>query len=194
MRGNKILRNICEFPYQLEATRNKSVSPSRRNHLRVTRSNRGNETTPFRFRTAWENSRHNGILPDLKKIKAKKLPKIKLLFSKRVELKDNTFYNIQVQKNRKNWHLYLIAQNESKEVRNDDYYIDLPRKEARICKKIFGIKRYKDIFNNDYESMVESIRIQDDKLVLLNPNYREIQSRNRDDLSEATDKVNNTIG
>lgn len=186
--GNKILKNICEYPYQLNLSRHKSVSPSSRRSIKsVNRSSRDKETTPFRFRRHNVN-KLNETLPELKKLRAKKLPKIKLVLSKRAELKQNTYYNIQIQKNRKNRHLYLIAQNESKKVRNDDYYIDLPKKEANVCKKIF---------NNDFNTMIESISIQDDKLVLLNPNYTtDDKSRNQDALEGTTGidvQVNNTI-
>lgn len=61
------------------------------------------------------------------------------------EFLDNTFYNIQVQRNRANKHIYLIAQNESDAVKDDDYYIDLPNKEAKLVTKIF---------NKNYESMI----------------------------------------
>jgi hypothetical protein len=93
------------------------------------------------------------------------------LFSKRAELKDNTFYNIQIQKNKRNNHIYLIAQNESTNVTNDDYYIDLPKNQASSVKRIFA---------NDYSSMVDSISIHDEKLVLLYPTYTDT-SRNLDE-------------
>jgi hypothetical protein len=162
------------------------VSPSRRSNLRRSSFSRGNETTPFRFRPKkdWNN---NTLFPDLKKKTMRKIPKIKMLFSKKTQLKEDTFYEIKIQKNRKNNHIYLIAQNASSQVRNDDYYIDLPKKEAKSVKKIF---------NNDYDSMVDSIRIQDNKLVLLNPHYVDDKSRNGEQLEEAEDAnkvVNNTI-
>lgn len=162
------------------------MSPSRGSNLRRSSFSRGNETTPFRFRPKkdWNNST---LFPDLKKKTTRKIPKIKMLFSKRTELKAETFYDIKIQKNRKNKHLYLIAQNASSQVRNDDYYIDLPRKEAKSVKKIF---------NNDYDSIVDSIRIQDNKLVLLNPLYVEDKSRNGELLKQEEDArqtANNTI-
>jgi hypothetical protein len=183
----KLLRNICEYPYQLDYKRHKSVSPSRRSNMRVRRTSRANETTPFRMRKH-KNMNISSILPDLKKVTLRKPSRLRVLCSKRAELRDNTFYNIQIQRNKKNKHLYLIAQNESKEVRNDDYYIDLPNKEAKCIEKIF---------KKDYRSVLDSISIQNNKLVLLNPNYVEPKTRNFEPLEETkTDSeiVNNTIG
>lgn len=150
----KLLKNICEFPYQLN-DRNKTISPKHGKSVRSRSTKRGNLTASFKFRKR-NNSKTNNAFPDLKiKSLIKKLPKIKLLFSKRAELKDNTFYNIQIQKNKRNKHIYLIAQNESRNIRNDDYYIDLPKNQASSVKKIF---------ENNYSSMVDSISIHDDKL------------------------------
>ena len=155
--------------------------------MRARRTSRANETTPFRMRKH-KNMNISSILPDLKKVTLRKPSRLRVLCSKRAELRDNTFYNIQIQRNKKNKHLYLIAQNESKEVRNDGYYIDLPNKEAKCIEKI--IKK-------DYRSVLDSISIQNNKLVLLNPNYVEPKTRNFEPLEETkTDSeiVNNTIG
>lgn len=70
-------------------------------------------------------------------------------------------------------------------MRNDDYYIELSRKQAENVKKIF---------ENNYNSIVDSISIHDDKLVLLNPTYN---SRNIPEMSSKTlpeQDMNNTIG
>lgn len=113
----------------------------------------------------------------MKKRSSRKPAKIKLLHTQKAELKENTYYKIRIQKNRKNNHLYLIAQNDSQKVMNDDYYIDLPKKEA---------KSVKQLFNGDYSSIVDSISIHDNKLVLLNPNYKGSSSRNEAPLKGIT--------
>lgn len=71
-------------------------------------------------------------------------------------LKENTYYNIQIQKNKFNKHIYLIAQNEAEKSKDEGYYIDLPIKQAKYVEKIF---------KKDYSSIIDSISIQDDKMV-----------------------------
>lgn len=129
MNVNKLLKNICEYPYQLDNI-NKSVSPMKRHKMRMRRTTRDREVTPCRFkklRPKWDDS----LLPDVKKKPVKKLPKIKLLFQKKAQLNDDTLYNIKIQKNKRNKHIYLIAENNSTSAKNDDYYVDLPSKEAK---------------------------------------------------------------
>ena len=87
-----------------------------------------------------------------------------MLCSKRALLKDDAYYNIQIQKNRTNKHIYLIAQNEADKSTDQGYYIDLPNRQAKYVEKIF---------KRDYSSIIDSISIQNDKMVLLNPKYVE---------------------
>ena len=162
-----------------------NISPRSKSRQRAKSTKRGNKTFSLRLNKRGNSKGGNGF-PELRNRTAtRRRPKIKLLFSKKAELKDNTFYNIQIQRNKRNKHMYLIAQNEASEERKDDYYIELSKKQAGNVKRIF---------ENDYNNMVDSISIHDDKLVLLNPNYI---SRNAAELSSKTEPeqvMNNTVG
>ncbi len=122
-------------------------------------------------------SRNVDILPRIRhKTASRRSRKVKLLYTRKAELENDTFYNIQVQKNKRNKHMYLIAQNDTTKSKNDDYYIELSKKQATNVKKIFS---------NNYSSLVDSISIQSNKLVLLNPTYNP---------APTSHPVNNTIG
>ncbi|CAI2368713.1 unnamed protein product [Moneuplotes crassus] len=224
----KILKNICEFPYQMHNPRfhnNRSVSPHLRlpNHRlnstkrsRMDFSTRSNQRCGSKLTSTLQiNSRDDQMhIPHLRERTAprRRRRKIKLLYRQEVCMKSSddkgSLYNIEILKNKKNKHMYLMARNESSADNRakDDYYIELSRKQASKVKKIF---------DNSYSSMVDSIRIHDNKLVLLNLNSSQpsnlppptsvpplpnqtSESRNQAqdplrDPSEPDPKINNTI-
>jgi len=116
----KLLKNICEYPYQLKAFHHSSVSPPRRHRLRDQSSSRANDTIPHRVQRR-KAPKLGGLLPELKSKLGRRAPRVKALCPKQACPQDNMSWRIRIPKNRLNKHIYLVAQNESETVKDNDF-------------------------------------------------------------------------